>query len=309
MLAWPALAGGSPPLPVDEYWERVEETLALVDELGDLPAETAHSRLDAAAGEWERVTHVTLSDGTAIPVDHAFLLSHLRADPPDLDRLAGLLEALLGARDGWSLQAPDQAALDRLADILARPEFRWQPEQPSAIHELWQRLLERIQEFLGWLLPDSAGSAPPIPLLRYALAIVCAGILGAVLAYTVRNLLAGTVAEATIDPLGDANEERMTVSTALQRAQALSAGGNYRTAVRYLYLSTLLLLEERDVLRYDRSMTNREVLQTVAHLPHLAATLHAIVDVFDRVWYGYQALDEAAYARYAALVTDLRRQQ
>jgi hypothetical protein len=40
-----------------------------------------------------------------------------------------------------------------------------------------------------------------------------------------------------------------------------SSEGDYRTAVRYLYLSLLLLLEEHGLLRYDRPLTDREYLQ------------------------------------------------
>ena len=61
------------------------------------------------------------------------------------------------------------------------------------------------------------------------------------------------------------------------------------------------------MLRYDRALTNREVLRRVAHDPTLAAVLQDVVDVFDRVWYGYQPLDEVTYQRYAAAVDRLKR--
>ena len=96
---------------------------------------------------------------------------------------------------------------------------------------------------------------------------------------------------------------------ALKRAQNLSGAGDYRTAVRYLYLSSLLLLDERGLLRYNRSQTNREYLRSVAHLPKFAAILREVIDVFDRVWYGYQTLDEATYTQYAARVAELRQQK
>jgi hypothetical protein len=78
-------------------------------------------------------------------------------------------------------------------------------------------------------------------------------------------------------------------------------------AVRYLYLSALLLLEERGLLRYDRSQTNREYLRGVVHRPDLAAILQEVVEVFDRVWYGFQPIDEAEVSHYTARVAELRR--
>ena len=104
----------------------------------------------------------------------------------------------------------------------------------------------------------------------------------------------------------DLGGESLTADSALRRAQEFSGGGDYRTAVRYLYLSTLLRLEERGLLRYDRSLTNREYLQRVAHDPDLSTVLRDVVDVFDRVWYGYQPLDAPAYQRYATAVEALK---
>ena len=105
------------------------------------------------------------------------------------------------------------------------------------------------------------------------------------------------------------DDASLTAESALRRAQTLSQGGDYRTAVRYLYLSTLLLLEERGLLRYDRSQTNREYLRSLKGRPELASVLRDVIEVFDRVWYGFQPLDEAAYHHYAAQVQNLQQQK
>ena len=42
--------------------------------------------------------------------------------------------------------------------------------------------------------------------------------------------------------------------------------------------------------------------------PRLASLLREVVEVFDRVWYGYQPLDETTYQQYAAQVAELHRQ-
>jgi hypothetical protein len=119
-------------------------------------------------------------------------------------------------------------------------------------------------------------------------------------------MLVGLVSEKELG-LDDAGEENLTATRALRRAEALAGGGDYRTAVRYLYLSALLLLEENGLLRYDRSLTNREYLRSVADFPELAAALRRVVEVFERVWYGYELLDEPAYRRYTTWVKELRR--
>lgn len=84
--------------------------------------------------------------------------------------------------------------------------------------------------------------------------------------------------------------------------------GDYRTAVRLLYLSTLLLLEERKLLRYDRTLTNREYLRQVADNPSLVGALRPVVDTFDEVWYGQVEPDAGGYEAYARQVDRVREE-
>ena len=70
-----------------------------------------------------------------------------------------------------------------------------------------------------------------------------------------------------------------------------------------------MLLEERGLVRNDRTQTNQEYLRSVAGRPELASVLRDVIDVFDRVWYGFQALDEQAFAHYAGRVEQLRQQR
>jgi hypothetical protein len=299
---------GEPPLPIDAYWREIKETQALVDGLWSEPSETHHAKLLAAADEWENITAVSLDDGTVVLVDHSFLADQLRTDPPDLTRLNRLLAALLACRDAWpqrEVTPADMATIDR---VLARPEFQWPPKQPSPLEEWWKELQRRLLEFLDKLLPAEAAGVMA-PLVRYGLTGLGALALILVLVYAMRGILTDFVSGKEIDADSEDGDQALTAAAALKRAQALSTGGDYRAAVRYLYLSTLLLLEERGLLRYDRSLTNHEYLRSVAHKPELAAVFRDVVEVFDRVWYGYRPLDEASYTQYADQVMELQKQQ
>ena len=95
----------------------------------------------------------------------------------------------------------------------------------------------------------------------------------------------------------------------MQRAQTLSNQGDYRNAVRYLYLSSLLVLDERGLLRYDRSRTNREYLRSVSSRPELSKPLGDVIDVFDRVWYGFDSVNEEDFESYVKHVDELREKK
>jgi len=295
-------------IPVDEYWRRVEAAQALVRDLKDAPPEKARAELSAEADRWAALAEVVMPEGARLPLDTSFLASRLRADPPDLEQLDELLAALLAARQSWPSPVHGLQDLKDLELILARPEFQWQTRQPSWLEKWWQDLQDRFWRFVARLLGRSSMTVDG-SLITDVLTVIGILALALVLAFALRGVLANFVAEAEAEADAEASGELLTADSALKRAQTLSAAGDYRTAVRYLYLSSLLLLEERGLLRYDRSLTNREYLRNVAHLPDLASILRDVVEVFDRVWYGYQPLDATAYAQYADRVADLRRQK
>jgi hypothetical protein len=66
------------------------------------------------------------------------------------------------------------------------------------------------------------------------------------------------------------------------------------------------VLDEQGLLRYDRSRTNREYLRSISSKPELANPLRDVIDVFDRVWYGFESVDEETYQSYVKHVDDLR---
>jgi hypothetical protein len=296
------------PLPIDEYWQQVEETQALVKSLWTASPETRHIKLESAAKQWEAITAVALPDGSVVPVHHSRLVTKMRANPPDLDELDEMLTSLLKSRDSWPQREATLADTEALNRILARAEFQWPTKQPSPLEEWWQELRRQLFEFLVNLIPEEIAATLSPLCLNYALPGLGALALILVLTYAMRGLLADFVAEREADENGGQDQD-MTSAAALKRAQTLSARGDYRTAVRYLYLSTLLLLEERGLLRYDRSLTNHEYLRSIAHKPEMAAIFRDVVDIFDRVWYGFRPLDERAYNWYADRVKELQQQQ
>jgi hypothetical protein len=174
------------------------------------------------------------------------------------------------------------------------------------LQRLWRDIRQAIEDFFLRLFPEDSTIRLPLGDL---IVIAAAVLVAVVLAFALRGLIADFTADAAMSAEEELGGEPLTAELALQRAQELSTGGDYRTAVRYLYLSSLLLLEERGLLRYDRSLTNREYLRTVAHRPELAAILREVIDVFDRVWYGFQTLNPGEYEAYVLRVETLRQQK
>lgn len=307
-VALPGAYAQEPAITLDEYWALIDRSLESISQFEGEAQTASQPVLQELAQEWDAVHTVVLADGRSVTIDASVLLTQLRKEPADLEQIRQSLHALKGAQPDTP-RTFDEDDAKSAESILSKPEFQWQQAEPS----LWQQWGERFFAWLNeWLnklfggqsMNVNAGS--PIKILLSVFAIL---IFAALIFFVLRDLFTALVSESTLDSEEQSGEVPLTAENALHRAQELSRGGDYRSAVRFLYLSSLLLLEERGLLRYDRSKTNREVLRSVADQPDLKKPLHDVVEVFDQVWYGYQALDQADYERYEADVQQIKEQR
>ncbi|MBN1310510.1 MAG: DUF4129 domain-containing protein [Anaerolineae bacterium] len=307
----PAIAQDTP-IPIDQYWLGIEAALASIEDLRQVQADdiSIRAELDAMAGQMEAINRVALEDGTVIPIDHSYIVSLLRADPTDLKSIEDTLRAMLEHRErrqtskeGISPSAWGQMQR-QLEGILSREEFQWKPAAPNPIREWLNKIVRRLLDWFTSLLPSEIVVGRGF--MQWVAGAVMLLALLVVAWFVIRSISAGLVSEADLDKQWD---ERgvVTADGALKNAQETARAGDYRSAVRWLYLSSLLILEEHNLLRYDRSRTNREYLRSVAHRPELSTILRDVIDVFDRVWYGFQPIEPDDYDHYVKQVTQLRR--
>ncbi|KAA3665544.1 MAG: DUF4129 domain-containing protein [Chloroflexi bacterium] len=318
MLAMPAQTAVSQPLtpnpqsltPISEadFWQLITDTQTAVSTLPNESPETQRERLDALAADLMAVTAVSRNDGQVVPVNLTFFANQLQAEAPNLAQIDARLQTLLDVRDQWPEVQFDGTETAVLTTILAQPEFIYETAEPTWLAKQWQALMAKWQEFLSRFTSQSSteGSGGVGSTI---LTIIISLIVAAILVYIINDLVGDFAGEARLATEAAESGEPLTAEAALQRAQSYSGAGDYRTAIRYLYLSALLLLEERNLLRYDRSLTNREYLKSIAHLPELATILRDMIDVFDRAWYGFQNIDEQTYQRYVNQVNQLKQQK
>ncbi len=259
--------------------------------------------LEQVAASLTSTEHVRAADGSNIPVDNRWLSEALQSPDPDFAQIAARLGALVDAVDQPPPSAPDDAQ-QRLREILSRPPFATEERRQAS----WlSRLLDWLLDWLERLFnPAARAGASTGSLFNWLIVAVFSVLLLAVLIYLFLNVRRALSSEAQAAPAHDP-EANLTASTALQQASTLARGGDYRTAVRYLYLSSLLWLDERGLLRYDRALTNREYLEHLRDNPELQARLTPIVDTFDRVWYGHVTLDAEGFQVYQQQVEALRK--
>ena len=138
--------------------------------------------------------------------------------------------------------------------------------------------------------------------LRYVLFPIGAVALGVVVIFFVRQIRMNLISEAHDEMTEDALENVETEKAALARAETAEAASNFREALRFLYLSAILHLQERGILPYDKSLTNREYLRQAQADAELHTALGPAITVFDEVWYGHKPCDAETVANYRNLL-------
>ena len=250
-----------------------------------------------------QIEAVTFADGTTVSIKPL-----LSTAPDTLSRASTLqrlhtVESQLGAmaadRPDMRMQALD-SVLERLA--VGKPPTLWQQFLTLVGNWLRDNFLNQDQlarmdsyaqglRVLGWIFALGAGVAVAL-----------------LLSYWLQGMLGAFVQDARLERRrGDADPLPRTAGEARSNAHDAAHKGDYRQAVRQLYLSALLGLEERGVIRQDRSLTNRELLQTTDQDPALRRSLEPIIDVFDSVWYGVTEPDGATFESYTLEVDRLDR--
>ncbi len=284
------------PVTLADYIGRVEQAIDLTGRASALSAEERQSMLNQAATLIEEVHAVQLDSGDPETVDNASLASALR-DPNQTASALGRLRALRSSLDALpaTMSAADRA---RVRDILNRPPF--QEEQAP----FWTQYLDEIGNFLNRLLRSTAQGVWD---WRDVVTVLGVLLTVGVLFYLFWNLRRNAVPESSL-PGEDENQAALTSGSALGRAHQFANGGDYRAAMRELYLATLLLLDERGRVRFDHALTNREYLQAAAREPEIAAALSPVVDAFDRVWYGFERVTPDEFLAYSSQVENVRKQ-
>jgi len=291
------------PITVDEYWELVRNTRDAILQIESKSESAVRQELNSLAVQWDHVGAVELPDQSVIQIESAYLTAELRTDPPGLERLANLLEVLLQAHREYPQNLFTLEDLAPLTEILARPEFQWEESQPLLMPNWLDRFFSWLERLTNRLVHATL-SYGRVPLIAAAVLFFVLSLF-----FISRGLSRSLVREAQLEAEGSDGDDLLTSRGAFKRAENLSMQGDYRNAIRYLCLSSLLVLDEQGVMRYDRSRTNREYLRSVSSRPELANPLRDVIDVFDRVWYGFEAVDENTYKSYVEHVEELREKK
>jgi hypothetical protein len=220
-----------------------------------------------------------------------------------LGRLRALDEQLRRAEAAASGQT--ESSRDKIHEILSRPAY--QPEQETAIGGFIKRLFRKARGFLGEIYSSltrllerlfgvSAQSAWFSNIVL--IAVLAAAVIVTVAMIRRRRRTPVKRKKKTRTVLGEEIAADSTSSDLAEAGLAAARAGDFRTAVRKLYVALLYELAERNLIELDDSATNREYLRKVSGFSALASPMSFLTDRFDYVWYGMFPSGEEDFAAY-----------
>ena len=257
-------------------------------------------------------------EGVSTQVNNSWiyvLLDSYAAEKDAQNRMALLNEAVgrLRALDAHLRRAEAETgtsqpenARERIRDILSRRAFQPEPETP--VGAFIKKVLVRVRRFVAELylsltrmLERLFGTGASVGWIsNVVLILVLAVAVIVAVRFGGRLRRPKTRSKKTRLVLG---EEITAASTSRQLAEAglaAARAGDFRTAVRKLYVSLLYELSERNLIELEDSATNHEYLKKASGLAGVASPMRYLTDRFDYVWYGMFPSSESEFAAYFA---------
>ena len=104
----------------------------------------------------------------------------------------------------------------------------------------------------------------------------------------------------------DIANKRFTLSDLLGNSRKYAENGQFRDAVRYLYIAVLVALHDKNTIKVDKHKTNAQLAQELSLAsPALLEPFGVIIDIFQQSWFGLKDVDENRFHRFAAVAEEI----
>ncbi|MGQ0506400.1 MAG: DUF4129 domain-containing protein [Myxococcaceae bacterium] len=243
-----------------------------------------------------------------------------------LHRRAPLLEQ---TRDAWAERHKDKDAADQAKEILNRSEFSSSPERPPAekatddsdANDGWTRFWKAVGEWLKKALENKdqrrtvdvnpmGAAAAGASLAHLLVVVLIAAVVGLLLHPLVRSRGTANAAHgAEITTSQQAAAAATTTENALSRppegwaqwADELAARGQFREAVRGLYLALLARLHHDGAIDYDPALSNWDYFRQFRGGRERLTPFRELTYRFDFTYYGNLGVSAEGYATFRQL--------
>ncbi len=221
----------------------------------------------------------------------------------DVDERLQSMKAHLAILEHHASDVPDGPTANA-QEILAREDFQPIRKTKTPLEHLQEWLVAWLERILGKLPQGQQSDAESGGLwsnqwAQIGLWVGITLLLASGVVWLARRLRRpSTEAEdGTRIILGEAVALDLDADDLLAQAQAAAEAGDWRQAVRKVYIALLHELDRREVISLNPAWTNREYLSAVRAQARLYPAMHELTDRFDRLWYGQHQGSREDYER------------
>lgn len=194
--------------------------------------------------------------------------------------------------------ASPKARKEKLNNILARKEFG--KAGPSALDRMLNWIGKQLHILL-WRLFGRVGLGPisVSKNVSFIVTLVAVVLFLLLLAYVIARInKVNRTAYAPVLAGEGVYSGPGSPKKALDEASKNASEGNFRNALRLVYLAVLLRLDERELIEFNRTGTNWEYLSMLRKHHKVHDTLKPVTMVFDRKWYGHEPASNDDYKSF-----------
>jgi hypothetical protein len=193
----------------------------------------------------------------------------------------------------------------KVQEILSRPEFKPKKQNQvvafikgiwDSITSFFSEMLRAIRRLLGQLFGSTAEGS----WLSMALVILVLGLLAFLVARAIRKARPRRRRPKKRTILGEEIDAGTTAESLAERAYAAAREGDFRNAIRRLYIALLYELSEHRLIELEDSATNREYLARLSGKGALEKAMAYMTDRFDYFWYGMIPTSGEDFSAYLA---------
>ena len=240
-------------------------------------------------------------NGRQVTVDNSWL--HIKLDAYEaakeeeerrklLNEVGGYLQSLdlhlIVAEDISREELKKSELHERLRDILSDDKYREKREGP--LTAFINRVKKKIEETLRNIFERITGALYGASVRAGWFFKVLVGVaIGSALFLLIRMILKykrPTKKKKKRTILGEELEEDANPSELTDAAMAAAKAGDFRAAIRKLYIAFLYELSEKNLIELEANATNWEYLTKVSRFSTLSQPMRYLTERFDYFWYG-----------------------
>jgi hypothetical protein len=245
------------------------------------------------------------------------------ASREETQKLREAVEVRLRALDEWDASTYEPAsAQESVRQLEGSGQIRtgptWLQQFTSDVNKWVKSTFLKFVQWIAGLFPSGTPGKLPVVNPDAVKAVFFATVLAllAILVFLVWRAIGGRLgkrgAKRGVLAEGEDAELLLLPPDELRvRASQFAREGNFREALRHLYISLLLVLDARGVWRYDARRTNWEhiaALRADKSQANLVSPLSNITRVFDRVRYGNAAFGLEDWTRFESEISRVESQ-